>query len=49
MHLVDKSIEDRNSLFSLLQHIEKIVHESPNSQIKNHIMSLLHDIPIDFQ
>ena len=34
MHLVSKSIEERNALHILLQHIEKLVEESEDSAVK---------------
>ena len=49
MHLVDKTIEERNCLYSLLSHIDKIVNEHHESPLKLKLQQILHEAPPDFE
>jgi RP/EB family microtubule-associated protein len=49
MHLVDKSIEERNILFSLLNHIDNIVQDSPHSPMRDRLASILRQPPPEFE
>lgn len=49
MHLVDKTIEERNCLYSLLSHIDKIVTENQESPLKNKLLEILHEKPAEFE
>jgi len=48
MHLVDKTIEERNCLYSLLSHIDKIVAENMDSPLKSKLIEILHEKPAEF-
>jgi hypothetical protein len=42
MFNIDKSIEERNSLYNLLVNIEKIVQEGQPSPLKECLLKILH-------
>jgi hypothetical protein len=49
MHLVDKTIEERNCLYSLLSHIDKIVSEHHESPLRSKLLEILHEAPPEFE
>ena len=49
MHLVGRSIEERNTLYSILQQIEKITQESKDNAVRREILSILYERPQDFK
>ncbi len=45
MHHVDKTIEQRNSLYSLLETIAKTVEQTADSPLKKNILDILYSKP----
>jgi hypothetical protein len=49
MHLVGRSIEERNSLYGLLQQIEKAALNSPDNPVRRELLKILYEVPPDFK
>ena len=49
MHMIGRSIEERNTLYSLLEQIEKLAMEAGGNPVQKEILKILHDTPEDFK
>ena len=49
MFNIDRSIEERNSLHNLLENIDRVVEDSPNSPLKDCLKQILHELPEEYE
>ena len=49
MHMIGRSIEERNTLYSLLEQIEKLAVGAGESPVQKEILKILYDAPEDFK
>ena len=48
MHNIERSIEERNTLYLLLKQVETIVRQSDKSPVTSKILSAISSLPEDF-
>jgi hypothetical protein len=49
MHMIGRSIDERNSLYGLLEQIEKIAVNSGESPVQKEILRILYEKPDEFK
>lgn len=48
MFNIDRSIEERNSYYSLLVSISKMIENEPPSMLKSKLMDIIGEMPIEY-
>ena len=49
MFQIDKSIEERNSLFSLLQNIGSLLEREPPSLLRDRLQQIIRELPPEYE
>ena len=47
--MIGRSIEERNTLYSLLEQIERMALDYGDNPVQKEILKILHDTPYDFK